>query len=70
MKHHLPIIIILIGILLAPQTVLAYLDAGTGSQILQIAIATCIGAAFAFKTSWHKIKAIFKKVFLNDSKRK
>lgn len=44
-------------------TVFLYLDAGTGSQILQIAVATAIGAAFGFKTGWQRIKLFLKKIF-------
>lgn len=70
MKQPILNTIILVGVLLVPQTVSAYLDAGTGSQILQIALATAIGAVFALKTGWHKIKAVFRNVFRNDPKRK
>ena len=34
----------------------AYLDPGTGSYFLQIIIATLLGAMFAIKQFWYKIK--------------
>lgn len=63
MQHRFFPLIILICFLTAPQAAFAYLDAGTGSQILQIAIATFVGAAFGLKAGWHKIKALFRKVW-------
>lgn len=61
-------VLILFGALLLPQLALAYLDAGTGSQILQIAIASVIGVAFVFKSGWQRIKILFRKLFPNDKK--
>ena len=37
----------------------AYLDPGTGSFIFQTVIAMVVGAAFALKTYWQRIKAMF-----------
>ncbi|MEX0616486.1 MAG: hypothetical protein WD231_01575 [Candidatus Woykebacteria bacterium] len=37
----------------------AYLDPGSGSYILQILIATGVGALFAVKTFWLQIKDFF-----------
>ena len=37
----------------------AYLDPGTGSTIIQIAVASLLGAAFAVKTFWRRITGIF-----------
>ena len=34
----------------------AYLDPGTGSYFLQIIIATLLGAMYAIKQFWYKIK--------------
>lgn len=71
MKKNFLNIIILSGILLiVPQVAFAYLDAGTGSQILQIGVATFIGAVFVFKAGYQKIKALFRKILSHDSKRK
>jgi len=45
--------------LISPQKAYAYLDPGTGSYILQLIIATALGAAFAIKVYWKKIKTFF-----------
>ncbi|MDD3861272.1 MAG: hypothetical protein PHP74_00010 [Candidatus Gracilibacteria bacterium] len=45
-------------VLFAPNAY-AYLDAGTGSQIIQIIIAGSVGAIFAFKVYFKKIKLFF-----------
>ena len=41
----------------------AYLDPGSGSFILQMAIAAIVGGLFVIKLYFSKIKAFFKKVF-------
>ncbi len=41
----------------------AYLDPGTGSYILQILIASVLGALFAIKVFWRKIIGFFKSLF-------
>lgn len=41
----------------------AYLDPGSGSYLFQIMLASLVGAAFAVKTYWIKIKEIFRKLF-------
>ncbi len=38
--------------------ILAYLDPGTSSYALQIVAAFIVGAAFAIKTFWGKLKAL------------
>lgn len=37
----------------------AYLDPGTGSYIFQALIAVSLGAAFAVKLFWNRIKLLF-----------
>lgn len=44
---------------------LAYLDPGTGSQLLQIALATLLAASFTLKLYWRRFRA-----FLAGDKRK
>ncbi|MEI8132527.1 MAG: hypothetical protein WCG34_08840 [Leptolinea sp.] len=44
------------GILAKPAL---YLDPGSGSFILQVLLASLLGAAFAIKVYWAKIKSIF-----------
>ncbi len=38
-----------------PLQILAYIDPGTGSIILQAIVASVVGAAIAVKLFWHKI---------------
>lgn len=38
-----------------------YLDPGSGSFIIQLIIASLLGAALVFRTSWSKIKSFFKR---------
>jgi hypothetical protein len=44
----------------------AYLDPGSGSILLQIVIAAALGAAFAVKVYWKKIKGALSKNKGND----
>jgi hypothetical protein len=41
----------------------AYIDPGTGSYVLQIAIAFLVGLAFSVKVFWKKISIFLKKTF-------
>ena len=41
----------------------AYLDPGTGSYVLQVAMAGILGAAFAVKTYWLNLKAFVAGMF-------
>ena len=41
----------------------AYIDPGSGSYILQLLIAGLLGAAFAVKIYWKRIKAFFSSLF-------
>jgi hypothetical protein len=41
----------------------AYLDPGSGSYLFQIMVASLVGAAFAIKTYWIKIKKFVKDFF-------
>ena len=41
----------------------AYLDPGSGSYLFQIMVARLVGAAFAIKTYWIKIKNFVKDLF-------
>jgi len=38
-----------------------YLDPGSGSFLIQLIIASLLGAAFVLRTSWSKIKSFFKR---------
>ena len=57
---------ILLSVSLLPLTsenIPAYIDPGTGSLIIQILLAALVGAGFATKIFWAKIKSFFSKVF-------
>ena len=40
----------------------AYLDPGSGSFLIQLLIAGLVGAGFAIKMSWKKIKRLFNRI--------
>lgn len=46
---------------------LAYLDPGSGSFIIQMLLAGGLGLAFLVKTYWRKIKGVFRKEKLESS---
>jgi len=46
----------------------AYIDPGTGSFFLQMLIASLLGALFAIKMFWGKIKDFFLKLFGKNKK--
>jgi hypothetical protein len=50
----------LLYILIFPKRLFAYLDAGSGSYIIQIIIAIALGGAFGIKIFWRKIYHFFK----------
>ena len=54
MKKATIITLALIFVLCVPAY--AYLDPGTGSYFLQIIIATLLGAMYAIKHFWYKVK--------------
>jgi hypothetical protein len=51
--------LLVLGIVLIAVPAYAYLDAGTGSFVLQIAIASLLGAGIALRVFWAKIKSLF-----------
>jgi len=66
-KSLLPaIILVMLFYFLFPNRVYAYLDAGSGSYIIQIIIGIVIGGAFGIKIFWRRIYGFFK----NPSARK
>lgn len=56
MKSSLVALTAILAALSIPSAVHAYVDPGTGSYFLQILIAGMLGAAFAVKLYWRKIK--------------
>ena len=57
-----------IALLLVPRDAHAYLDPGTGSYVLQMIIAGALGAAFAIKMSWMRIKRFITGLFSRDDR--
>lgn len=51
-----------------PQSVLAYIDPGSGSYIIQIIIATLLGGLTAIKLFWRNIKLFLKNFFSRKRK--
>jgi hypothetical protein len=41
---------------------MAYLDPGSGSYLIQLLIAGLLGAAFAVRMSWSRIKSFFRRL--------
>ena len=62
------IALLFLGLLIFPRSAHAYLDPGTGSYIFQIVIAGLLGAAFAVKVFWIKIKSFLAGVFSKQKK--
>lgn len=56
-----------LGLLAFPTNAHAYLDAGTGSMLLQAAVASIMGAAFIAKMYWRELKARFTGKPLNET---
>ncbi|MCH7883539.1 hypothetical protein IIA95_03955 [Patescibacteria group bacterium] len=57
---------IIFSFVVMPGLALAYLDPGTGSYIFQMVLAFFVGASFAVKIYWRKIRAFFGRVFLRQ----
>lgn len=54
---------LVLGCGLMTKTAAGYIDPGTGSYMLQIAIAFLVGLAFSIKVFWKKIAAFLRKMF-------
>lgn len=50
-------------LLFISQDIHAYIDAGTGSLIIQVLIAGAVGGFFLLKVFWGKVKAFFNNLF-------
>lgn len=57
-------------VLVAAADAHAYIDPGTGSYLLQILIAGLLGAAFALKLTWTRLKVFFSGSVFGRNKRK
>ena len=42
-------------------TVFAYIDPGTGSYVLQVALAGVLGASYAVRLAWSRIRRVFRR---------
>jgi hypothetical protein len=51
-----------------PAPVFAYIDPGTGSYVLQMAIAGALGASYAVKHYWSKLKSLFTRKAPDDAR--
>lgn len=56
--------LIILFYFISPCRIYAYLDAGTGSYVIQIIIAAVIGGAFGVKLFWRRIYSFFKNLSL------
>jgi len=57
-----PLIGILFDIVSSPEKIdPLYLDPGSGSFLIQLIIASALGAALIIRTSWGRIKSFFKR---------
>lgn len=64
MKMSLRLAILCLMISLAlPEEAHAYLDPGTGSQLLQLLLAGLFGAIFTLKIYWQKLLGFFRSKF-------
>ena len=66
-KYDLAALVVFYVVLFAPSAY-AYLDAGTGSQVIQMIIAGSVGVLFALKLYFKKIKLFFASKFGKKSK--
>lgn len=50
---------VILSVLHLPALTLAYLDGGTGSLLLQSALAGALTAGYVVRTQWHALKVRF-----------
>ncbi|GAF94702.1 unnamed protein product [marine sediment metagenome] len=67
-RYSSMIFIIILVILLFPCYLLAYLDPGTGSYIIQMVLAGIVGTLFVIKIYWKKVKNYFRNLFHSKDK--
>ncbi|MBW1859599.1 MAG: hypothetical protein JRI70_05845 [Deltaproteobacteria bacterium] len=63
---ELGIVVVALLIVFSPVEALAYLDPGTGSYVVQMAIAGAVSAAFAIRIFWGRLKDMFHNIFKRD----
>lgn len=58
----------LVPLVFSSWDVHAYIDAGTGSLVLQVLVAGIVGGLFLIKVYWNKLRALFRSLFLRAGK--
>jgi hypothetical protein len=58
--------VLIVTLFFFPVQAHAYLDPGTGSYIIQIALAALVGSLFAVRLFWGRIKAFFRRLFSKE----
>lgn len=60
--RHAAVPVLLLGLAVWwPGTAMAYLDAATGSMILQSVLGAIFAVGITIKLFWHRIKALFRR---------
>lgn len=57
------LLMLVMALFVFPTQAHAYLDPGTGSYLLQIALAAIVGTLFAIRLFWIRIRTFFKDLF-------
>ena len=65
LKFYLLLMLLLLTI---PRQAFAYLDAGTGSYIIQMLIAVVVGGIFTIKIWWKKCADFFRRLFTKENR--
>ena len=60
------LVLLVVTLFFFPTQAHAYLDPGTGSYFIQIALAALVGSLFAIRLFWGRIKAFFRKLFSKE----
>ena len=63
-------ILVLTSVVTTPIEAQAYFDPGTGSQLLQLLLASILGALFTIKMYWKKFKGFFKNILFRKDQKK
>ncbi|UCH59939.1 MAG: hypothetical protein JSV61_00270 [Anaerolineales bacterium] len=70
MEHTSLISNILLKHFVFSGSILAYLDPGSGSFILQLILASLVGSLFVFKNFWKRVVSFFRGIFSRDQSNK
>lgn len=58
--HFWLVLVVLLSLLLAPVSAMAYLDPTTGSMLISAIVGVIASLVLAIKTYWYRIKKFFK----------